>query len=357
MGHDRWRGETLAVIVHHLAAVRSMHTRFRTIGFRAAIVAASAVILCFQPEAAAATKKKKAPVKRSLSTPAVSAMDESEISKRKPGEAGSMPKKFKLLQPGELPLKAPGAIVIDGFTGEVLYEKDANTALFPASTTKAMTALLVIEAGDLDREIVITEEDSRVGESSLSIKPGDRYTRRQMLYGLMLKSANDVAHALGRDNAGTMPAFAEKMTLRARELGATNSSFKNPHGLHHIEHYTTPHDLAVIARCAMQQPLFRRIVSTRQYSWQRYLAPEVAATKKPEIWQLSNHNRLLTKFDGCTGVKTGYTNPAQHTLISAALRGGREVIAAVMRDGKYEKWEDSMLLLTHGLENPPKGAL
>src|ERR1700734_3523183 len=112
---------------------------------------------------------------------------------------------------GELPLAAKGAIVIDAFTGETLYERNADEPQFPASTTKIMTALLVIEAGDLEREVEVTLEDSKVGESSLELKPGQLFPRRQMLYGLMLKSANDVAHALGRDNAGSIEAFALKM--------------------------------------------------------------------------------------------------------------------------------------------------
>lgn len=312
-----------------------------------ALVIFAALLAAAAPHSLAATKKRAAATKPSLDQPAVSVLDSPEQEHPKPGEPGRMPQQFRLLQPGQIPLSAAGAIVIDAFTGETLYEKDSNTPRFPASTTKIMTALLVIEAGDLDREVIVTEEDARVGESSLSIKAGDHYTRRQMIFGLMLKSANDVAHSLARDNAGTMEAFALKMTQRARELGATQTSFRNPHGLHHVEHYTTPHDLAVIARHAMQQPLFRQVVSTQRFSWQR-------CTEKPEIWHLSNHNRLLTSFDGCTGVKTGYTNPAKHTLVSAALRNGREVIAAVMLDGKLEKWEDSKLLLTYGLENPPK---
>jgi D-alanyl-D-alanine carboxypeptidase (penicillin-binding protein 5/6) len=304
----------------------------------------------------AATKKKKPAAKPSLDQPAVSALDREDDGKPKPGTPGRMPKAkdFHLLQPGELPLKAPGAIVLDAFTGETLYAKDADTPQFPASTTKVMTALLVIENGDLDHEVVITEEDAKVGESSLELRVGEHYTRQQMLFGLMLKSANDVAHSLGRDNAGSIEAFALKMTQRARELGATNTSFRNPHGLHHLEHYTSPHDLALIARYAMQQPMFRRIVSTQRFTWQRGLPPDAPAGTKPELWQLTNHNLLLTKFEGCTGVKTGYTYPAQHTLVTAALRDGREVVATVMHDGKYEKWEDSMLLLTYGLEHPPK---
>jgi D-alanyl-D-alanine carboxypeptidase (penicillin-binding protein 5/6) len=160
----------------------------------------------------------------------------------------------------------------------------------------------------------------------------------------MLKSANDVAHALARENAGTMPAFAEKMTLRAKELGATSTNFMNPHGLHHKEHYTTPRDLALITRAAMQQPFFRQIVSTLKHPW----------VTNYSLHDLRNHNRLLVQFPGCTGVKTGYTRPAQQVLASAALRDHREVIAIVMHTNKPGIWEDSKLLLTYGFDHPPK---
>lgn len=248
------------------------------------------------------------------------------------------------LAEGELPILSKGAIVVDAYTGQPLYEKSADEALYPASTTKIMTALLVIEAGDLDREVEVTLEDSKVGESSLHLLPGERYTRRQMLFGLMLKSANDVAHALGRDNAGTAEAFAAKMTLRAKELGAINTNFRNANGLHHAQHYTTARDLAAIGRAAMSQPYFRQVVSTKSYQWQR---------GSGEIWALSNHNRLLTQFPGCTGVKTGYTNPSQQVLVSAALRDRREVIAVTMKGQKPANWEDSKLLLSFGFQRQP----
>lgn len=259
-------------------------------------------------------------------------------------EPTQTPEAFHLLGQGEIPLTATGAIVIDALTGETLYEKNSEAAHFPASTTKIMTALLVIETGNLDQEVEITLEDSQVGESGLQIKPGDRFTRREMLYGLMLKSANDVAHALGRDNAGSIGAFAEKMTRRASELGAISTHFTNPHGLHHIEHYTTPRDLAFIARAAMQQPLFRQIVATQRHPWVTDLA----------VIELYNHNRLLSRFPGCTGVKTGFTRPAQQVLVSAALREHREVIAVVMHTDRPGIWEDSMQLLTFGFEHPPE---
>lgn len=247
---------------------------------------------------------------------------------------------------GELQLAAWGAIVIDALTGKVLYEKNADAPQYPASTTKIMTALLVIEEGDLDHEVECTLEDSKVGESSLELKPGQHFTRRQMLYGLMLKSANDVAHALGRDNAGSIEAFAEKMTRRAKELGAQNTHFANPNGLHNPDHYTTPRDLALIARAAMQQPFFRQVVGTREYNW----------TVDGAVNPLRNHNRLLERYPGCTGVKTGYTIPAQQVLVSSAMRGNREVISVVMHTDKPGIWNDSMLLLSYGLDRLTTGS-
>lgn len=245
---------------------------------------------------------------------------------------------------GELPILAQGAAVLDAWTGEMIYGRNADQIFYPASTTKILTALLIIEAGNLDQELIVGYEEPRVGESSLDLKPGDHFTRRQALYGLMLKSANDVAHALARDNAGSIEAFAEKMNLRARELGATNSHFVNPHGLHNPQHYTTPHDLALIARAAMQQPLFRRVVATETQSW----------INGSTMRLLTNHNRLLKMFPGCNGVKTGYTIPAANVLVSSALWGTREVISVVMHTDRSGQWDDSKLLLSYGFAHLPE---
>ena len=302
-----------------------------------------AAALAALPSAAPAARK-KAPVTK------IEPAEESDPTPRTP-KPGATPRPrmedlaqiLALSETAGLPLAAKGAIVIDAQTGASLYEKNADEPQFPASTTKIMTALLVIEAGDLDREVECTLEDSKVGESSLNLKPGERFTRRQMLYGLMLKSANDVAHALGRDNAGSIEAFAEKMSRRAAELGAKNTNFVTPNGLHDRLHYTTPRDLALIARAAMQQPLFRQIVSTRNYNW----------VAENQVHPLTNHNRLLDRLPGCTGVKTGYTVPAQQVLVSALLRDHREVIAVVMHTDKPGIWDDSILLLSYGLLHSP----
>ncbi len=260
----------------------------------------------------------------------------------KPGPASTPAATPVVLAPGELPLAATGAIVIDGFTGQTLYEKNAGQVHYPASTTKILTALLIIETGDLDKVVTIEEEDAKTEASEL-LKAGDQLTRRELLYALMLRSANDAAQALARDNAGSVGAFADKMTRRARELGATSTCFTNPHGLPHPQHYTTPQDLALIARAAMEQPAFRRIVSTQLHPW------PIPGT----VAELKNHNRLLWNFPGCTGLKTGYTVAAQQVLVSSALWGWREVIAVVMHSNKPGIWEDSKLLLTYGFEHLP----
>jgi D-alanyl-D-alanine carboxypeptidase (penicillin-binding protein 5/6) len=317
------------------------------LGIAAAL--AGLMLVCAPIPAQGAAKKKKS--SSSASTKPTTATMRARRDPVPPPDNVSLTPGMKLPVPEipddltELPLAARGAIVIDANTGETLYEKNADEPQYPASTTKIMTALLVIEAGDLDHIIEVTDEDSKVGESSLDIKPGDQFTRKEALFGLMLKSANDVAHALGRDNAGSIEAFAEKMTRRAAELGAKNTHFANPHGLHDKQHYTTPRDLAQIARAAMKQPLFRRIVSTEFFTWN---PPGIIVPLGPR--DLKNHNRLLFAFPGCTGVKTGYTIPAQQVLVSAAQWGTREVIAVVMHTHKPGIWDDSKLLLTWGLE-------
>ena len=244
------------------------------------------------------------------------------------------------LAPGELPLAAKSAILLDEKTGEVLYEKNPDEMQYPASATKILTALLIIEQGDLDRHVTIQIEDTKVEPSALEFKPGEEYTRRQLLFALLLKSANDVALTLARDNAGTVGAFCDKMNRRAEALGALASHFTNPHGLHDPHHFTTARDLAIIARFAMQQPLFREIVAT----------PEIGMARGDEWVVMKNHNKLLWMLPGCIGEKTGYTRPAQQVLVSSAIRAGHEAISVVMHSDKPGIWNDSKTLLEHAFE-------
>jgi D-alanyl-D-alanine carboxypeptidase (penicillin-binding protein 5/6) len=284
------------------------------------------------PDFLLAASKKKPPSKPAAKTP-------QKPSKKSVASTAPV-STSKSVPDDEMHLAASGAIALDAISGETVYAKNADSRHYPASTTKIMTALIVIESGSLQQEVEITKSDTLVGESSLDLVEGEKFSRQQLLYGLLLKSANDVAHALGRDNAGSIEEFAGKMNSRARELGCISTHFMNPHGLHHLEHYTSPRDLGLIARAAMQQPLFRRIVSTREALWSS------STTGERTLW---NHNHLLKSFPGCCGVKTGYTSPAQQVLVSAAVRDGREAIAVVMHSDKPGIWEDSKKLLERAL--------
>ena len=244
------------------------------------------------------------------------------------------------LAPGELPLVAQAAALVDSKTGNLIYQKRADQLQYPASTTKILTALLVIEAGDLDKLVTVELADTKVEPSALYLKPGEQFPRRHLLYALLLKSANDVAMCLARDNAGSVPAFAEKMNLRCEQLGAINSHFTNPHGLHDPHHFTTASDLAHIAMVAMKNPIFRDIVAT----------PEAWLLKGEQFVLLRNHNRLLWRFPGCIGLKTGFTNAAQQVLVSSATRQGSEVISVVMHSDRAGIWNDSSSLLLYGFE-------
>ncbi len=236
-------------------------------------------------------------------------------------------------------IAAAAAVAIDVFSGRVLYSKNASQRMYPASITKVLTALVVIECGALDKPVLIKKSDTNVEPTSIGFKPGERHTRRKLLHALLIKSANDAALALARDNAGSVAAFAKRMTLRAHSLGATRSRFLNPHGLHETAHYTTAHDLALIARAAMQLPLLRQIVTLADWDWDQ---------PRGGMLSLSNRNRLLQDYDGCTGLKTGFTRAAGQTLCSAALRGADEIVAVVLKTTNSGIWNDSIALLDYG---------
>ena len=292
------------------------------------------VVFAFSTGAHAAAKKQAS----AKTTPARSAALK-PASKPAPAPAEPKPSPAPLA-PGELPLIAEAAALLDVQTGDFIYQKNPDDIHYPASTTKILTALLIIEAGDLDKLVTIEIADTKVEPSALDVKPGEQYPRRHLLYALLLKSANDVAMCLARDNAGSVAAFAEKMTLRAEQLGATNSHFTNPHGLHDTHHYTTAGDLARITLAAMKNPIFREIVAT----------PEAWLLKGDQFVQLRNHNKLLWRFPGCTGCKTGFTNAARQTLVSSATRQGREVISVVLKTNPVGMWSDSTSLLLYGFE-------
>ena len=229
------------------------------------------------------------------------------------------------------------AVVLRSDTGEWLYTKAADKAMYPASTTKILTTLVAIESGNLDRTVTVAASDTKAEPSKVSLRAGQRVPLRALLYAAMLRSANDASLTIARAVGGSVADFAAQMNARARKAGATNTRFVNPHGLHDPRHVTTARDLALITRAAMASPMFRQITGTKVYSW-RY----------PPAQTLENHNKMLKTYTGCVGGKTGYVKASGKTLVVVARRGGVELIA-VLLDGHGEQfWKDAAALLDYG---------
>lgn len=229
-------------------------------------------------------------------------------------------------------ISAQSAIVLDGKTGRVLYEKQADKQSLIASTTKIMTAWIVcLECNVLDI-VTVPKEAVGIEGSSMNLTEGEQLTVQDLLYGLMLLSGNDAAVALAIHCSGTLDAFVERMNAQAQELRLSNTHFANPHGLDAQEHYSTARDLAILAAHAMEDPVFAQTVSTKVIAiGDRYL---------------KNHNKLLWRLEGAEGVKTGYTRAAGRILVSSATREGRRLICVTINDGN--DWADHTKLLTEG---------
>jgi D-alanyl-D-alanine carboxypeptidase (penicillin-binding protein 5/6) len=241
---------------------------------------------------------------------------------------------------------ARSVIMVDARTGQILYEKNADEVRPPASTQKLLTALVVAETGFLDRQVTVEPIDTLAEPVKLNIKPGDTYQRIDLLRALLVKSPNDVARCLARDNAGSIEAFAERMNQRARELGATHSHFVNPNGLPVPGQYSSARDLSAIARTAYANPTIRSIVCLPQIVF-RYANGRTR--------ELENTNKVLKRLPYCNGMKTGYTEAAGHCLICSGSRPGRDIIVVVLGDSKAGVWRDASALLAWGLWNPSAG--
>lgn len=249
--------------------------------------------------------------------------------------------------PGSIPkTTAYSVIVIDVSSGQVLYEKNADAMRAPASTTKLLTGLIVAESGSLDRPVTVQQTDTFAEPVKLNIKPGDTYSRVDLLRALLVKSPNDVARCLARDNAGSIEAFAEKMNQRSFAIGARNSRWVNPNGLPDARQYSTARDLSTIARVAYANPLIRSIVCLPQLMF-RYANGRTR--------ELENTNKLLKRLPYCNGMKTGYTEAAGKCLIASGSRPGKDIIVVVLGDSHSGVWRDAGALLAWALWNPSAG--
>lgn len=278
--------------------------------------------------------------------------------------AGTIVLFFLLLSfPGTLLASTPeiageAAVVIEYETGRILYEKNARQEMYPASTTKILTALLALEHLELEQVITVPEDQGPADGSAMYLLPGEQFTVRNLLDGLMVKSANDAAVLLARTISGSEEAFALEMNRRAAEIGATDTHFVNPNGLPDERHVTTAYDMALIAREAMENPVFRELVG------QVYVTLD-ETPQTPEKRYFRNTNRFLWSemmipyrdtmvpihYESVDGIKTGYTTAAGHCLVSSGEKNGVRVVSVVLKSSAFELYSDSRALLDYGFEN------
>lgn len=265
-----------------------------------------------------------------------------------PGASGSVeaaapiPIDLNLRQPGAgaPTVTAKAAILVDSH-GRVLFEKNADAHRPAASTQKLLVGLLVAERGNLSAPVTIAEADTWAEPTVMGIKPGEVYTRDELLHAVLVRSCNDIARALGRDHSGSEAAFVANMNLKARQLGMTQSYFTNSNGLPSPPgQYSTARDLARLGLAALRNPTVRQICGLRSYTFR--LANGSTRT-------LTNTNQVLRHFPYCTGLKTGTTNAAGKCLVSSASANGRTVVAVLLGSSSPAVWEESEALLKYGL--------
>lgn len=245
-------------------------------------------------------------------------------------------------------ISSEACLLMDLDSGQILYSKNTHEHFYPASTTKILTALIVLEKCSLSETVTVGEDPPYIEGSKIYLFKDEQLTVEQLLYAMMLESANDCAKALAEHVAGSVEAFAELMNQKARELGCVDSNFVNPHGLHDDNHYTSAWDLALIAREAMKNPIFRKIVSTKSFQ----IPP---TNKQSETRYLNNINKLLLYggkyyYEGVDGIKTGYTSHAHSTLVASCMKDGLHLMGIFLNcsTGVYN---DAKALFDYGFSN------
>ena len=233
-----------------------------------------------------------------------------------------------------LNLNSRSCVVIDRLAQSILYGKNEKNKVKMASTTKIMTAIIVLENSSLDTTVEASKKAAGTGGSRLGLKTGDKITIRDLMYGLMLCSGNDAAVCLAESVGGSIEGFSELMNTKAQELELHNTHFESPHGLDSDQHYTTAYELALLSDYALKNPTFLNIVGTKNHT--------VTINGTPKT--LSNTNELLGNLDGVYGIKTGFTNGANRCLVTACKRGNMDIICVVLgADTKNFRTKDSIL--------------
>jgi len=283
--------------------------------------------------------------------------------------AEKSPSDSEVFDPADL--KSEAVILVETDSGEILYSKNENKKMYPASMTKVMTALLAVENLDMDEVITVGREINlkELDASSAGLRRGEQMTNEDLLRALLIPSGNDAAYTVAVQVARKVTGdpslpieealdyFYDMMNKRAKEIGAQNSNFVNPHGYHDENHYSTAYDQYIIAREAMKHEVFRNIVKTRSYSTEESSGADGEDSIKRVHHEWYNRNLMLNKnskyyYELATGIKTGYTSDSGYCLVSSASNGKLNVIAVVMNAPSDEaRWEDSKNLLKYGLEN------
>jgi D-alanyl-D-alanine carboxypeptidase (penicillin-binding protein 5/6) len=235
-------------------------------------------------------------------------------------------------------ITAKAALVMDAETGTVLWERNADDELPPASTTKVMTAILALESGSLGRSFPASAEACSVSPTKINLQPGQRLDLEDLVYAILLNSANDASVVIAEGLAGSVPEFADRMNARARQLGALHTHFENPNGLTADGHYSSARDLATIFRHALHVPKFRTIIGTK--------AVVVPVENDSRMIALHSHNRLLEGYRVPVIGKTGFTIPAKKCFVGAGVLDGREIIVSVL--GSRDLWGDTKRLFEFG---------
>jgi serine-type D-Ala-D-Ala carboxypeptidase (penicillin-binding protein 5/6) len=241
--------------------------------------------------------------------------------------------------------KATSAILVDAATGTVLWEKNCRQRRAIASTTKIMTATLMLESGRLDEEVAFSENARKTEYANLNAKPGEKFSMRDLLYAIMLRSSNDGCVAVAEHLAGSVPRFAQQMTGKAQDIGAVDTNFVTPNGLYHPQHYSTAYDMALITRYAIRNPLFNDVVGSK--------SKVIDRTLNPKDCLVQNHNKFLARYPGADGIKTGYVRQSGKCLVASAtaLEAGNpwRLIAVVLNSG--DTYGDSARLMDWGKTN------
>ncbi len=245
---------------------------------------------------------------------------------------------------------AEAAIVMEVSTGTILYAKNINEELFPASTTKIMTCLLAVENASLGDTITFSHDavfSVPHDGSSIGMDVGEKITMEQALYGIMVGSANEVANAVGEHVSGSIDAFVDLMNKRAKELGCTNTHFSNTNGLQADDHYTSAYDLALIASHFFDNEMLCRIGNTPRY----HFSP---TDTQPDDFYLNNKHKLITgevKYEGILGGKTGYTSLARETLVTCAEKNGMRLVCVILKEESPSQFTDTVTLFDYGFNN------